>query len=104
MKLNRKQIRQGDVLLVRNDDAQSAEPERIDGNVILAHGEVTGHKHQFVFEDAEMMRGGGAVRVLKDGALLKHEEHGAPAVPAGIYDLPLQVEWTDSDEPIAVQD
>src|SRR4029077_832628 len=73
---------------------------------VFAQGEVTGHKHQFVFRDAEMFRGGAGqvLRVLKDGAPLQHEEHSPIEFPAGLYERPVQVEHTDEDEPRIVAD
>lgn len=46
-------VRQGDVLLVRVDLAAAAAPlpREADGSTVLAHGEVTGHRHRFAPED-----------------------------------------------------
>jgi hypothetical protein len=35
---------------------------------------------------------------------VRHEEHDPITLPAGYYDLPEQVEWTDEDEPRVVED
>jgi len=106
--LDSNQRRQGDVLLVKVDDLPANAKKEAIGrkNVIIAHGEVTGHKHQFVFRDAEMFRGGAGqvLRVLKDGAPLQHEEHSPIEFPAGLYERPVQVEHTDEDEPRIVAD
>ena len=107
-KLNEDQRRQGDVLLVKIDELPTDAKKEDTGkrDVVIAHGEVTGHKHQFVFRDAEMFRGGAGqvLRVLKDGAPLEHEEHSPIEFPAGIYERPVQVEHTDEDEPRIVAD
>ncbi len=81
------QIRQGDVLITRVDNIPTeATPVPLDsGQVVLAYGEVTGHKHRIAhFMDAgslparlfdtENMR---FLEVVGDCALV-HEEH-APA-------------------------
>jgi hypothetical protein len=97
-----RQIRQGDVLLVRVGDAcdvpAAKEP------VILAHGEVTGHKHQFMAESRASYLGREAGLKIGAPTKLLHEEHSAPTVLPGIYDVPVQTEWTDANEPIAVAD
>lgn len=106
-KLNDKQLRQGDVLLVEIP-AMPQNAEQVDtngGNIVIALGEVTGHAHQFMFRDAEMFHGGAAqvIKVLKNSPL-KHEEHDPIKFKPGIYDRPLQVEHTDDQEPRIVAD
>ncbi len=104
--LNDKIRRQGDVLLVQVDALPAdAAKEVTEGNVVIAHGEVTGHKHQFMFRDAEMYRSGGAqvLKVLREAGL-KHEEHTEIKFPPGIYDRPIQVEHSDDMEPRIVAD
>ena len=103
-KLNDSQIRQGDVLLVRVADAPEA---KSDGAVVIAYGEVTGHKHQFMAESRASYLGNttGLERYgVPASAKLMHEEHTAPVVPAGLYERPVQVEWTDDLEPRVVAD
>jgi len=103
-KLNDSQIRQGDVLLVHVGVAPEAKSE---GAVVIAYGEVTGHRHQFM-ADAKVSYLGREAGLDRYGvpaeARLLHEEHTAPAVPAGLYERPLQVEWTDEQEPRVVAD
>jgi hypothetical protein len=103
-KLDSSQIRQGDVLIVRVDDAPKAKSE---GAVVIAYGEVTGHKHQFMAESKVSYLGNttGLERYgVPAEAKLLHEEHTAPVVPAGLYERPVQVEWTDAMEPRVVAD
>lgn len=106
-KLNPDQFRQGDVCLVRIDKlpADAQKEDTGNSNVVIAHGESTGHKHQFVFRDAEMFRGGAGqvLKVLKDAELL-HEEHSPVKFAPGIYERPVQVEHTDDMEPRIVAD
>jgi hypothetical protein len=105
--LDKGQIRQGDVLLVGSklvNDQQ--EPAASDGSVVLAHGEVTGHRHRFERAAEAYALTGTIIRQLYVNvpAMLLHEEHTAPKVNPGVYDLPRQVEWTDANEPRIVAD
>ena len=107
-KLSTGQIRQGDVLLVRTEQVVTGETEHHDnGELVLAHGEVTGHKHRFVCDvDAGEVVASRAARqlTLVQTRALLHEEHSPIEIPAGRYDLPRQTEWTDDLEPRQVQD
>lgn len=96
------QIRQGDVLLVRVGDAGKIAPSI--EPVVIAHGEVTGHKHQFQADSRVSYLGREAGLHVGADSALKHEEHSAPTVPPGIYDLPAQTEWSDDLEPRVVAD
>lgn len=106
--LDYNQIRQGDVLLVRTDiqDAEQPEPLATDDSTVLAHGEVTGHRHRFERASGAQALTGSRVRqlIVNWPAKLLHEEHSAPIVPAGRYDLPIQTEWSDALEPRQVAD
>ena len=106
--LNKGQVRQGDVLLVKVDSHASGDPEPIasDGSVVLAHGEVTGHRHRFERASEAQALTGSIVRQLlvNTPAALLHEEHSPPSVAPGHYDLPSQVEWSDANEPRKVED
>jgi hypothetical protein len=91
--------RQGDVLLLALSDAPAKLTPRTKGpRVILAHGDATGHHHSFPrqavadFTDA----GGGIVIVAKEGAVLEHQEHSPIPVPAGVYSVIRQREYTPS--------
>jgi hypothetical protein len=99
-KLNDSQIRQGDVLLVRTGDTGEVAPAA--KPITLKEGEVTGHKHQFMAESRVSFL--DAALAVGAPALLRHEEHSPAQVTPGLYDLPLQVEWTDDLEPRAVAD
>jgi hypothetical protein len=95
-------IRQGDVLLVR---AEAIPVDAIlqpvkDNEVVLAYGEVTGHKHRFEFFDqtqnVRLYVAHSGARYLDASAPtdLKHEEHSTARIPVGKYLLPVQVEYT----------
>lgn len=92
-----KVFRQGDVLLIEVSTIPSdVEEIKLKGPVILAHGEMTGHKHQFMDAMDVRMYGGGGARYLEIAGtkLLMHEEHSTVSVPKGKYLLPRQVEYT----------
>lgn len=115
-----KTIRQGDVLLVKVDalPAGCTEVPHVNGAIVLAFGEVTGHAHKIADHvDAARMKDAGRqarnalhaakvrarlleapngtrfLEVLKP-VNLKHEEHSPVEIPAGIYELPTQMEHT----------
>src|SRR5579863_3387577 len=99
-------VRQGDVLVVstKTVEAGEKEPNGSDGSTVLAHGEVTGHAHRFM-DDGEIVAGRARrqLTLMRTSALI-HEEHSPIEIPAGRYDLPRQVEWTDDNEPRQVAD
>lgn len=101
---------------------------------VLAHGEVTGHAHaiydftpdekaeQALANAAEI--GGAAIErarklrtaqmwqcpagewylEIRQPSAMRHEEHSAPTIPAGIYYAPVQVEAGPSNTPRVVAD
>lgn len=92
-----KQIRQGDVLL----QPVSKLPEdvtEIQGPVVLAFGEVTGHAHSIKLTEADRQKvrywDAGAERYLQvlEKVALTHEEHGEITLVPGIYKQGFQVE------------
>ncbi len=104
------QYRQGDVFLERVAKAKvGAKIPRTDGRIVLAYGEVTGHAHAIVEDDAALYD--GAEKALEDRFLkvfkpvmLRHEEHAPIELVPGVYRVRRQREWTDSDEPRVVAD
>lgn len=87
-------FRQGDVLL---RPIQLLPPGLKRKDRVLAYGEITGHKHQFleteqvlVFEDEKKNQ---FVSVLADQAVLTHEEHKPQTLPKGDYEVILQREF-----------
>lgn len=95
------QARQGDVFVEHKPKPVSVkglvEMPREDGGVVLAHGEVTGHKHQLRNEGICQLRNessGERVLVVDVEGLLSHEEHVPPIqVGAGQYNVVQQCEW-----------
>jgi hypothetical protein len=78
-----------------------AQPCKIDGDVILAWGEVTGHAHRLAPDKVKPFAKGGtwsptAERFITalEGAVLTHEEHATIQLPPGNYRVIQQVEYT----------
>ena len=90
-------IRQGDVLLIPAKLPRSA-TEQQGWDRIVALGEATGHAHRVdaPASEATLLTTEDNRRFLRivSGATLVHEEHAAVAIPAGIWELPTQVEYT----------
>jgi hypothetical protein len=108
-------VRQGDVLLVRIDK-MPAGVVPVDGQsrkIVLALGEATGHHHRI--EDHVSIAPGAADEIaeaaiararlyrskdgtrdleVKDPVNLEHEEHATITLAPGIYELPVQCEYT----------
>jgi hypothetical protein len=102
-KLDAAQLRQGDVMLVRVGDAEKVAPAKTP--VVVREGEATGHKHQFMAESRVSFLGRAREKLAVGApAALRHEEHSPATLVPGIYDLPVQVEHTDADEPRVVAD
>lgn len=96
-------LRQGDVLLRRvasiPKSAKLADKKDQSGNdrIVLAYGEVTGHAH--AIHDLEsvdvFVTGTGTMYLqVKNEVSLRHEEHGAIALPPGNYERTIQREYS----------
>jgi hypothetical protein len=102
---NAEVFRQGDVLLVRIDDIPTdATTCKVNGDVILAYGEVTGHAHRIAPDKAMPFAKGGvwsptAERFIQalEGAELTHEEHATIALPPGNYRVIQQREYSPEE-------
>ena len=111
---------QGDVLLERVSDtpvsAQSVEPDP-DGAVVLARGEVTGHRHAVHGSSVVMYRDDALARDIPPElyvghirisgtrpAELRHEEHDTIRLRPGTYRVRRQREFDRSAERVVVQD
>lgn len=105
-------IRQGDVMLLEIDklpkDAKEVEP--VNGKLILALGEATGHHHRF--EQTENVRcfvsNDNNVEhrfyVIENRLVIEHEEHSPLEVDRPLYEQIYQYETSDDDEPVPVID
>lgn len=91
------QFRQGDVLLRKVTPHHpykvgATKVERVDGRLILAYGEKTGHAHAVLDEEAELLRpqSGNMILVLTRPSELSHEEHGTITLDPGDYEVVMQ--------------
>jgi hypothetical protein len=88
--------RQGDVLLRKSRKGKDLKPlAPVQGRVILAYGEVTGHCHALDAALAELFedKDGRLYLRAEAGATLTHEEHAAIALPPGWYEVVRQREY-----------
>lgn len=86
-------IRQGDVLLV--PVAARKRGRKPDSEIVLMHGEVTGHAHRIAEHEHMEIRDEGAQRFIRalKRATLTHEEHHPAILVAGVtYQQAFQVE------------
>jgi hypothetical protein len=66
--------------------------------VILAWGEVTGHKHAINMDFATMYEwNGDRILEIKPGAKLRHQEHDPITLDPGIYKIVHQQEYTPKE-------
>ncbi|AKG21861.1 hypothetical protein [Calothrix sp. 336/3] len=84
-------IRQGDVILLPTQEIQGQKLSHL----VLAEGEVTGHKHRIAEGQAELYAKAGSLylRVLSETAVLIHEEHAAIPIPHGTWQVQIQREY-----------
>lgn len=106
-----KLYRQGDVLIMRVDGVpDGAKEEPRDGDLILQHGEVTGHAHRISSRHATMYRSEEDRRFMKVGGApaapveLKHEEHATVTIPRGVYEVTIHAEYVPGAVPRQVAD
>ena len=99
--MKRSQYRQGDVLLIPIDktplDAH-VHVDRVQGRLVLAEGEATGHAHTIVDESAELVTPEGAAELYllvhgTDPVELVHQEHDTIPVEPGAYKVIRQREY-----------
>ena len=84
--------RQGDVFLKKIEAIPKEATKK--PNTILARGEATGHVHE-VIGDAELYGRDGTLYLrVRSSAELRHQEHGAIALPHGAYEVGIQREYT----------
>lgn len=110
--MKRIQYRQGDVLIEPISGAVKGQPQQAACEIILAHGEVTGHHHKLVTKDpADWWKEGdissgndkpgslaGSITVaLPDGGCVTHQEHATIELPPGQYRVSRQREYSPSE-------
>ena len=104
--------RQGDILIVPvNEIPEAARPlDRENGRIVLAHGEVTGHAHAIVEQDAELVGLAEQELITPEQAhelylhvygtspvALVHEEHSTIQLPPGKYEVRRQREYAPDE-------
>lgn len=102
----KKHYRQGDILLVETEveDVTKLEkvPKEENGDVILAHGEATGHAHRikrkhncdlYASPLDKTSPQGRVLHARKLLAKLDHEEHSSATLDAEFYETYRQVEY-----------
>jgi hypothetical protein len=109
-------FRQGDVLIRKIaaiPDGTEVVPNDTDGAIVLAWGEVTGHRHRInppTGHAVELVRtadtGQRFLRIMaSSGVELRHEEHATITLPPGTYEVVQQREYTSHDmAPVPVMD
>lgn len=88
--------RHGDVV-VKVGVAVPKEAKKL-SHLVLAEGEVTGHRHVITEGEATLYEHDGKLylRVESQTALLTHEEHKPLALPRGDYEIQRQREYEPS--------
>jgi hypothetical protein len=102
---------QGDILLETVSDREpsgSILPRGQDGALVIAEGELTGHRH-IIYDRVTMFRDDGLaadippelylghIRVEDTEALLRHQEHAPITLPRGTYRVRRQRELEPRD-------
>lgn len=91
-------IRQGDVLIesISTIPTNLQKQKPVDGRVILAYGEVTGHHHSIESAAADWWKGGCEDQFVevKTATKVVHQEHGPIDLPKGKYRVRRQREYT----------
>ena len=79
-------------------DRKKIDQKKLD-HLILAEGEATGHKHEIVEGDAELIEENGTLylRVKSKEAKLTHPEHDSIAIPKGTYKVDHQREYAPEE-------
>ena len=97
-------IRQGDVLIKRIDSipASAREVARENGNIVLAHGEITGHAHVIRDPLARMFgtpadEDGPKFIDIPRPASVVHDEHAPLGLEAGTYEVKRQREYSPGE-------
>ena len=100
--------RQGDVLIRRIDELPDRPLKRVEGRMILAEGEVTGHVHEvigeaelFVPEDLRELE--ECFLRVEEEVEVRHAEHGTITLPPGLHEARRQREYAP-EAPLIVGD
>ena len=91
-------IQQGDVIL-KKVDSLPENYQKLD-HLVLAEGEATGHHHQIVNGQAELLNANGILflKIISKIAELQHEEHKNIVLEKGLYKINQVREWDYEQE------
>lgn len=93
--------RQGDVLFMQVNETLEGQPQdRVNGRLIVAEGEATGHAHAVCDIDAQLLTMEVTGEVYLDapnGATVEHEEHAAVVLPPGTFRVMYQREYSPQE-------
>ena len=93
MDMNNETYRQGDVLITRIEAVPEGAEKK---DNVLAYGEATGHHH--TAEGAEIfIKAGKQYMVVRQKAVVKHQEHQQIELPEGIYEVGIQREYSPQE-------
>jgi hypothetical protein len=101
------QYRQGDVLIeeVAEIPKGAVKVAPVNGRLVLAEGEATGHAHTIEADYGEMVEKDGVLYlVVKRDAPLSHQEHATVTLPKKKHVVTRQQQWSDALEPRPVLD
>jgi hypothetical protein len=99
------QYRQGDIFLEKveggdlelSECKQSIEGEEIEGFIVLALGEATGHAHKLPKTSAKLTKAANEdkfILLVTETSFLTHEEHAPIRIPPGRYRVVRQRVYT----------
>lgn len=90
-----KPMRQGDVLISPTRKSINQLTSQKIVNLVLAEGEVTGHRHRISEGKAELYRQDKflLLKVLSETSTLTHEEHKPIKIPQGTWMVQIQREY-----------
>ena len=88
---------QGDVLLKKYNGMITGKKLH---HLILAEGEVTGHKHEVIKGEAELIESNKNwyLKVLSEEAIVTHQEHKPITIPKGVYEVSIVEEYDHFEE------
>lgn len=94
---------QGDISFIKLNKVEIEFSPLPNEGLILAEGEITGHKHLLVADREAKVQiardnEGYFIKVLEGKALIKHQEHEVQILTPGIYFSGRQWEWNEIDE------
>ena len=98
-----KQIYQGDVSIIKIDKIDKKLSKFPEKGIIVAEGEITGHKHTLVANPKSDIQfgqdeNGFYLKVNKGTATLTHQEHKEITIPQGLYFIGSQYEYDELKE------